>query len=179
MGMGRFHALPPTFLGNILDIPFQQAKAVADNCSNVAASPLPIPLCALCASARVLPIRRASRRGAVSFSSWLGAEGQCSHPCLLGGIIRFAVSNQPSLFQESSHLRKQTFPFPPLRLCASARVLPIRSRSAFSYAPMTFSDILQLNVRPSLPRVAPPLHHSKGPLASSTPIPHASHPRPR
>ena len=33
-------------------------------------------------------------------------------------------------------------PIPPLRLCASARVLPIRSRSAFSYPPMGFSDDL-------------------------------------
>ncbi|MGI6302761.1 MAG: hypothetical protein ACOX52_17140 [Verrucomicrobiota bacterium] len=31
-----------------------------------------------------IPIRRFSRRGAVAFSSWLGGEGQCSNPCLLG-----------------------------------------------------------------------------------------------
>ena len=62
----------------------------------------------------------------------------------LGRLIRFSVSNQPSLFPESSQSRKRTSPFPPLRLCASARVLPIRSRSAFSYAPMAFSDRLYL-----------------------------------
>ena len=87
-----------------------------------------------------IPIRRASRRGAEA--RWrfrVGLEGgdQCSTPCLWGRFIRFTVSNHPSLFQESSQPRKQTSPFP---LCASARVLPIRSRSAFSYAPMAFSD---------------------------------------
>ena len=56
MGMGRFHAQRLTFLGNFLDIPFQQTKAVAGNCSDVAAFP---PL-RLCASARVLRIRRPS-----------------------------------------------------------------------------------------------------------------------
>jgi hypothetical protein len=75
------------------------------------------------------------------FRAGLGGEGQCSNPCLLGRYIRFTVSNQPSQLQESPQPRKQTSPFP---LCASARVLPIRSRSAFSYAPMGFSDKLKL-----------------------------------
>jgi hypothetical protein len=73
----------------------------------------------------------------------LGGEGQCSNPCRLRRFIRFAVSKQPSLLQESPQPRKQTSPFP---LCASARVLPIRSRSAFSYAPIGFWDGLQLEV---------------------------------
>ncbi len=71
-----------------------------------------------------MPIRKASRRGrrgAVAFSSWLGGEGQCSNPCLWGRLIRFTVSNQPSLLQELPQPHKQTSPFP---LCASARVLP-------------------------------------------------------
>jgi hypothetical protein len=60
----------------------------------------------------------------------------------LGRFIRFVVSDQPSLLQESPQPRKQTSPFP---LCASARALPIRRRSAFSYAPMGFSDGLSLS----------------------------------
>ena len=38
---------------------------------------------------------------------------------------------------------------PPLRLCASARVLPIRSCSAFSYAPIGLSNSLQLVDQPA------------------------------
>ncbi len=85
--------------------------------------------------------RAQRRRGAVAFSSWLGGEGQCSNPCLWRRFIRFVVSNQPSQLQESPQPRKQTSLFP---LCASARALPIRSHSAFSYAPLGFSDRLLL-----------------------------------
>src|SRR5690606_3440875 len=81
------------------------------------------------------PPAKAQRQGGVFELAW--GENQGSTPCLLGRFIRLTVSNQPSLFQEPSQPRKQTSPFP---LCASARVLPIRSRSAFSYAPMAFSD---------------------------------------
>ena len=47
-GVGRFPALRLTFLGNYLDIPFQQTKAVAENCSDVAPIPPLKHLCALC-----------------------------------------------------------------------------------------------------------------------------------
>ncbi len=81
----------------------------------------PLPTCPLHSH----PESIAQRRGGVFELAW--GEEQCSTPCLLGRFIRFTVSNQPSLFQESSQPRKQTSPFP---LCASARGLPIRTRKA-------------------------------------------------
>ena len=49
IGVGRFHALQPTFLGFFSVIPIQLTKAVVENGSDVGPfSPLPIPLCALC-----------------------------------------------------------------------------------------------------------------------------------
>ena len=51
IGLGRFHALQPTFLGLFSVIPIQLTKAVVENGSDVGPfSPLPIHLCALCGS---------------------------------------------------------------------------------------------------------------------------------
>ncbi len=56
----------------------------------------------------------------------------CQHRNMTVGLPRFLVSESNlSAFRNLLH--------PPLRLCASARVLPIRCRSAFSYAPMGFA----------------------------------------
>jgi hypothetical protein len=49
LGVGRFHALQPTFWGVFSVIPIQLTKAVVGNGSDVDPfSPLPIHLCALC-----------------------------------------------------------------------------------------------------------------------------------
>jgi hypothetical protein len=55
MEVGRFHALHATFLGNFIDIVFQQAKAVADNCSDAAAPPSQYPSAPSAFSAGVPP----------------------------------------------------------------------------------------------------------------------------
>jgi hypothetical protein len=71
MEVGRFHALHATFLGNFIDIVFQQAKAVADNCSDAAAPPPNTPLRSLRES---LPIR--SRKPFVA-TQWPFRTGSC------------------------------------------------------------------------------------------------------
>jgi hypothetical protein len=51
IGVGRFHALQPTFLGLFSVIPIQLTKAVVENGSDVGPFfPLPIHLCDLCGS---------------------------------------------------------------------------------------------------------------------------------
>jgi hypothetical protein len=75
MEVGRFHALHATFLGNFIDIVFQQAKAVADNCSDAAASPPPnTPLRPLRSLRESLPIR--SRKPFVA-TQWPFRTGSC------------------------------------------------------------------------------------------------------
>ena len=121
--MGRFHALPPTFLGNILDIPFQQAKAVADNCSDVAASPLPIPLCALCVlcGSPPHPESLAKRRGVVFELAWGGGAMLSSLPFgRNNSICRFQPTKPVSGIISPSQANLPLPSSAPLRLCASS-----------------------------------------------------------
>src|SRR5690606_29826641 len=100
------------FLGLFSVIPIRLTKAVVENGSDVGPfSPLPIHLCALCDLCGSPP-----HPDPKTFSD----SPELASPWTFSDTV------QPSLLQESSQPRKPNTPFP---LCASARVLPIRSRS--------------------------------------------------
>ncbi len=133
MGVGRFHALQPTFGGVFSVIPIQLTKAVVENGSDVGPfSPLPIHLCALCDLCGIPPHSHpeslAQRRGGVFEPAW--GEGQCSHPCFWGKCDRITVSNLPSLFQDGAHPREQTSPSSPSRLASFPFHFPFPSHQA-------------------------------------------------